>query len=176
VRILIPVLIVAISASVSAAGEQAFDLMTIGHVNPKGRIQDQPLSVPVVAEILASGPEAIPLLINLIGSEQRYENPPFDYWPEMHEGDMALVVLSDLFLDPTWRSSTLPEACWDNMLGRSGPDISAWRLLGQYIETHGREDLVKRWSELWSAVEKETVWDEEGRYFRVRNRELVSCF
>jgi hypothetical protein len=150
--------------------------MTIVHVNPKGRIQDQSTSVPVIVEILASGPDAIPVLINLIGSDRRYEKSPFDYWPEMHEGDMALAILSDLFLDPTWKASTLSETCWGNLLHKTDhPDSPTWRLLDQYIETHGREDLVRSWSELWSEVRNETVWDEEGKFFRVRNRELVSC-
>ena len=174
-RILISALIVAITPSVVLAEAPTFDLMTIEHDNPKGRIQDQQTSVPVIAEIIASGPDAIPVLIKLIESERRYENPPFDYWPEMYEGDMALAILSDLFLDPTWKASTLPETCWNNMLHTPGPDISAWRLLERFIETHGREELVTKWTELYVAVKKEIVWDEEGRFFRV-HRELVSCY
>ena len=149
--------------------------MTIGHVNSKGRIQDQPTSAPVITEILASGPDAIPVLIDLIGSERPYGKPPFDYWPRMHEGDMALAILSDLFLDSTWKASTLPESCWDNLLDRSGPDASAWELLEQYIEKHGREDLARKWGELWAEVKNEAVWDEKGKFYRVQNKELVPC-
>ena len=117
----------------------------------------------------------IPVLIELIESDRLYRRPPLDYWPEVREGDMAFAMLCDLFLDPTGEKSTLPELCWDNALKRSDSSVAAWELLGRYMNTYGRSSLAAQWRKAWSKHRESIVWDEEGRFFRVTGRELVSC-
>jgi hypothetical protein len=60
------------------ADAKSFDLLAIGELGGKGRIQDTG-SVPrdpQIAAILASGKDAIPLLIEAIESERPFERPP----------------------------------------------------------------------------------------------------
>lgn len=171
-RLLAMPLMVAIAVCV--AGEPKLDLLKIGHMPPKGRVQDRSAD-PVVAAILETGKEAIPILIELLESDRLYDSPPFDYWPEVHEGDVALVILGDLFLDPTWTKSTLPELCWDNVLERSASSTPGWELLSRYVDKYGRSSLADRWRVAWTKHRESIVWDEEGRFFRVAGHELVSC-
>ncbi len=130
---------------------------------------------PQVSAILAMGKEAIPVLIEALESDKPYERPPFDFWPRMTEGDMALVVLSDFFLDPTLRKSTIPELCWDNILERDSAGISASDLLDRFVKAHGRAELARRWRQAWMQYGSESRWDSAGRFFRVEGRELADC-
>jgi hypothetical protein len=93
----------------------------------------------------------------------------------MVEGDMALIVLSDLFLDPTWKQSTLPELCWDNLLGRTSGDTASWDLLKNYVASHGRAELARHRLQAWARDGERMRWDPKGNYFKVEGRELVAC-
>ena len=159
------------------AGARTFDLMEIAHIESKGRVQDQQnLSEnSQMSAILAMGKDAIPILIGMLESDRPYGTPPLDFWPTMVEGDLALVLLTDLFLDPTWRQSTLPELCWDNLLERSSEDLTAHELLDRFVKTHGRRALVQRWQEAWSKYGSMIRWDSAGKYFKVEGQELRAC-
>ena len=159
------------------AGARAFDLLAISHVGGKGRIQDQKYhpNDPQVTAILAMGEAAIPHLIEALESERPYDKPPLDFWPRMVEGDVALVVLSDLFLDPTWRQSTLPELCWDNLLERTSEDVTASDLLSSFVKSHGRSEIAKRWRNMWAQYGSRIRWNSGGKYFQVEGRELTDC-
>jgi hypothetical protein len=159
------------------ADTRTFNLMEIAHLGGKGRIQDQEYhpNDPQVAAILAMGKEAIPALIEAIESERPYKNAPIDFWPKMVEGDVALAVLSDLFLDPTWLQSTLPELCWDNLLGRISEETTASELLSDFVKSNGRAELATRWRQAWAQYGARVRWDSTGRYFKVEGRELTAC-
>ena len=159
------------------ADTRSFDLMQVGHLASKGRIQDQKYlrRDPQVTAILQMGKEAIPLLIEALESERPYVSPPVDYWPRMVEGDVALAVLSDLFLDPTWMQSTLPELCWDNLLERTSEDTTASDLLNGFVMLHGRAALARRWRQAWAQYESRVRWNPTGQYFEVEARELTAC-
>ena len=88
---------------------------------------------------------------------------------------MALAVLSDLFLDPTWRKSTLPELCWDNVLERTSEATTASELLNGFVQSHGRAELARRWRRAWEQYGKRMRWDSTGQYFQVEGRELTTC-
>jgi hypothetical protein len=159
------------------ADSKTFNLLEIGHMGGKGRIQDQKYhpNDPQVIAILSMGKGAVPILLESLESERPYDKPPIDFWPHMVEGDMALIVLSDLFLDPTWRQSTLPELCWDNLLRRTSREATASELLHDFVEAHGRAELARRWREAWAQYEPKVRWDSAGQYFRVEGRELTAC-
>lgn len=158
------------------AGGKTYDLMKIAHLGGKGRVQDQknPADSQISA-ILSMGKDAIPLLIKDLESERAYGRPPVDFWPKMTEGDVALVVLTNLFLDPTWRQSTLPELCWDNLLERTSSETPAWQLLDNFVAAHGRAELASRWRQTWLREGAKMKWDSKGRFFRIEGRELVEC-
>jgi hypothetical protein len=155
----------------------SFDLMQVAHLGGKGRVQDQKYhpSDPQITAILKMGKEAIPLLIEALESERPYIKPPVDYWPEIVGGDVALVVLSDLFLDPTWLQSTLPELCWDNLLERTSEDTTASDLLNGFVKVHGRAALATRWRQAWAQYGSRVRWNPTGQYFEVEGRELTAC-
>ena len=159
------------------AGGKSFDLMQVAHMSSKGRVQDHLFrpSDPQITAIMAMGKEAIPLLIDALESERRYERPPLDFWPKMVEGDVALVVLSDLFLDPTWLQSALPELCWDNLLERTSDSITAWDLLDDFVSAHGRAKLTNRWRQAWAKYGSKMRWNPAGQFFEVEGRELAPC-
>jgi len=159
------------------ADGRAFDLMRIARLGDKGRVQDQEYRSrdPQITAILALGKDAIPLLIDEIESERPYKYPPAPYWPRMVEGDVALVVLSDLFLDLTWQRSTLPELCWDNLLGRTFQETPAWELVDQFVKLNGRPELARRWRQAWLQEGAKMKWDPAGQYFKVEGRELTAC-
>ena len=163
--------------SICSASTAAFDLMAIAQLGGKGRIQDQEYQPkdPQIAAILATGKDAIPLLIKALESERPYKDSPNSFWPNMVEGDVALIVLSDLFLDPTWQRSALPELCWDNLLERKGLDVPAWDLLHAFVTVHGRVAVANRWRQVWEKEGPKVQWDHGGRFFKVEGRELMSC-
>ena len=159
------------------ADDKPFNLLEVGSTGGKGRIQDvkyRPRD-PQLAAILAMGKDAIPLLIDALESETAYERPPLDFWPTMVEGDMALVVLSDLFLDATWSRSTLPELCWDTVLERKSDGETAWDLLDDFVRAHGRAELANRWRQAWAQHASELKWDPKEQFFVVDGRELAAC-
>jgi hypothetical protein len=172
----LPLLLLAIALPISASTER-FDLLKIAHLGDKGRIQDaqyQPKDAQVSA-ILAAGKDAVPLLIDALESTRPFETSPKPFWPSMVEGDVALMVLSDLFLDPTWKRSTLPELCWDNILQRTDARIPARDLLNNFVAAHGRAELAKRWRAAWSQHGASTHWDSAGKYFVAEGQALAAC-
>ena len=156
------------------AAEPPFNLLDIEHRQPKGRMQDD-RSNPVIASVISHGKDSIPILIDLIESERIYSQPPFDFWPQVKEGDVALALLSNLFLDPTWRNSSLPSLCWDNILERETSATPSWELLYAYVEKHGRQPLAEKWRKAWVTHQAAIEWDSEGWYFRVNGLEPTPC-
>ena len=154
------------------------DLLAIRPLVAKGRAQDtlDIMPNPVVEDLLARGTEAIPYLIGRLESERRYPGPVLPYWPEVREGDVALVLLSDFFLDPSFTKSTLPELCWDSVIppDRTG-DAPASQRLHALVAQHGRGGLRSKWEAAWREHREDIYWDERGRFFRVRSRPLKEC-
>ena len=169
-------LLIAVTTTCLAA-DKPFDLLKISHLGGKGRVQDHGYHPddPQINSILAMGKDAIPLLIESLESVRPYRVPPVDYWPKMVEGDIALVVLSDLFLDPTWERTTLPELCWNNILKRTDAETPAWDVLNAFVVAHGRAELSNRWRAAWARYGAAVRWDPTGRYFVVEDQALVEC-
>ena len=77
------------------------DLRKIKDVAPKGRVQDKYYNqnLPEIDAIIAIGNSSIPFLLNKIEDETVIDNHVFDYWPSVHVGDVAIVILTNFFLD-----------------------------------------------------------------------------
>ena len=59
-------------------------------------------------QIVGDGKLAISILISQITDSRWIAEPVYDYWPRIRTGELAYFILGDLFLDDTWRKSTMP--------------------------------------------------------------------
>jgi len=151
-----------------------FDLFSIngrGLCLSKGRFQDQEYNPDskVMQEIIDSGKKAIPRLIEMIADETAKPGPAIlCFWPQTIRGDLAHLVLANLFLDPTWTQSTVPRALYDAELESRYKDSPGWELHRAYLKKYGRKKLQSRWREIWSQFEQRVEWDGKDRYFRLK--------
>ena len=151
-----------------------FDLSKLGMVidreqkcNDTGnRLQDFPS--PVMDQIIAAGPKAVPVLIRMI-ADRRTANtrePLICYWPGMAIGDIAFCLLTDLFTD-TSRKTTVPDADWNELLGPSN-NVAAWEQLHAFIKKHGSASLQARWRAVWDEYRGKVLWDSKERCFKLK--------
>jgi len=144
------------------------DLTKIGRVAPKGRLQDTEYNhLPVVENLIAHGNEAPPFLIDKLDDETKIDDHVFDYWREARVGDVAFVILADLFTDSNGRT-TIPGVDYDTFLGRAPNSGATEELLRNYIATRGRHDITKRWRNTWAQYKNRVYWDDADRCFRLR--------
>ncbi len=181
VLISVLVFVVACAGTPMSLDEHAscdFDLSLISHLGSKGRVQDGASghTAQLVESITAEGPRSIPCLIDLLSSNVRYQERVIPLWPEVFEGDVALIFLDNLFRDPSGRLSSFPDLCWDTLLERGDDESAAgWELLHRFRETHGWEAIRSRWREAWARDQDRVEWDTERRFFRVQGRPLEAC-
>ena len=153
------------------------DLATIGHISPKGRVQDREYNnLPIVDELIAQGTKSIPYLIRKLDDETEVQGIVMDYWFEVTVADVALIILTDFFTDSTWQKTTIPGVSWDDFLERGErKDLSAEELLRSYIVQHGRKKIRERWTDIWTRYQHAIMWDANERCFRLRPSVSVSC-
>jgi hypothetical protein len=151
-----------------------FDLSKLGMVvngqqicNDTGnRLQDFPS--PVMDQIIAAGPKAVPVLIRMI-ADRRTANtrePLICYWPGMAIGDIAFCLLTDLFTD-TSRKTMVPGADWNALLGPSN-NVAAWEQLHAFIKKHGSAGLQARWRAVWDEYGGQVLGDSKERCFKLK--------
>jgi hypothetical protein len=147
--------------------EPLADLAQIGHVAPKGRVQDRAYNhhLAVVDGLVEAGPAAIPFLVSKLEDNTRVEGPVFDYWPRVTVGDVALVVLIDLFTTPEG-GPTVPGLTWDSLLDREGRDVPAWDVLDDFVAKHGRDGLRGKVQAILRPYGGRFAWATKGRCFR----------
>ena len=157
----------ALAAILGVAAPAHLDLAEIGHVSPKGRVQDRDYNnLPVVDGLLAMGPSAIPFLVSKLDDEGRVEGKVFDFWNDVRVGDVALTILCDFFLAADWRTPTVPGLEWDKLLDRRSPDTPSSALLATFVAKHGRAEIRRRVETLLHAHPGGFNWDGEDRCFR----------
>ena len=122
----------------------------------KGRVQDCS-SGTVMQQILADGKNAIPILISQLTETAKTKNEIADYWGDTRSGDVAFVVLNDLFTDDDLQTFGMPgvpnsaaQACWD-----------------EYLRKHGRMPVKQAWQRAWNLDKNEIYWDAKARCFQV---------
>jgi len=145
------------------------DLTKIGTVAPKGRVQDTDYQqLPVVENLITHGTEAVPFLIGKLDDETTIKDHVFDYWSDVRVGDVAFVLLTDFFTDPTWQKTTIPGVGYDTFLQRKrSSNVTGEQLLRNYIAKHGRHDITKRWRAIWARYKDHVYWDEKDRCFKL---------
>lgn len=172
-------LIVLIVLVTTIAFSDSPDLMNIRHVPTKPRVQDQYNAGKDAAldKILAMGKDAIPFLIDRLSSKREYKHPPMDLYPRLSEGDLAYIILVDLFSDASeHQGTTVPELCWNNLLEASKyPGVPAWQLLDQFHKSHTPQQLQDRWSEMWKSRSDQIVWDQSQLFYRITGLPVINC-
>ena len=131
----------------AAATRDLVDLRRIGHIESKGRVQDQHNSV--VDTLIKAVPSAAPFLQSKL--EDRTRIPGFealDFWPGVEVGHVALIVLRHLFTRPDGRTSTVPGFSWAEILG-AGQDTPAREVYRAFVVKHGRSGIDDGSSNCW---------------------------
>jgi hypothetical protein len=81
---------------------------------------------------------------------------------------MALIILTDFFLDKTGEASAIEGFKWDEFLQRgNNMEITAEQVLRNYIKNNGRKKIKQRWQEIWNKYQARIYWDEDERAFRI---------
>jgi hypothetical protein len=141
------------------------DLSKIGHIAPKGRVQDLEYNqIKIVEQLLQHNKDCIPYLIEKLDDETPIPDHVIDYWSSITIGDVALVVLTDFMTDPTGKTNA--GTSWEELFGaKEDPNISAERYLRTQLARHGRRWLKKKWQKIW--FEYDFFWDSQNRYFKL---------
>ena len=134
----------------------------------KGRFQDVEYNrSDEVEKIMARPKEAVPILISLLTESRRvHPDPVVCYWYDTRVGDVAFMMLADLFTDASWQHCAVPGACWD-ALGAGDPGVPASTAWHNYIQQHGRAALQNHYRRLWRRYKDKVVWDPAQRCFRL---------
>lgn len=148
-----------------------FDLarLTQGTCITNGRIQDSNLKnrQHIMAQIMLNGVNSLEWLGRRIRDSHPVPNPILCGWRGMQVGDVALVVVLDLFKDPDGQS-TAHELDWDTFLERSSPSLTPEQVLRGFIRKYRRSGLEKKWHAFWQEHSDQIIWDEQGRCYRMQ--------
>jgi hypothetical protein len=129
----------------------------------KGRFQDLDYcGSAVIDQIVSDGKLAIPVLISQITDARLLAKPAYNFWPKMRTGELAYLILSDLFLDDTWKKSTMPDLFPSQECHEPG-----WVCWEVFRKTHSLQRLQARWTEFWKANQDKVYWDGKARCYRL---------
>ncbi len=130
----------------------------------KGRVQD--CSGKVMQQILADGRDAIPTLISQLTETTITKNEIADYWGGIRSGDVAFVLLTDLFTDTDLHTFGMPGVPdWSTV--QKGCNLAAQACWNEYLRKHGRRSVRQAWQRAWTVHKSEIHWDAKARCFRV---------
>jgi len=132
----------------------------------KGRFQDGDTALgepnQVAKDLVANGKAAIPFLIAKLEDETEMDSRVINFWYQLYVGDMAHIILTDLFTDKSGLHSTIPGFEWDEFLERGGDrSLIGEEVLRRYIRKHGRKSIKQRWQKMWEQNKENIYWDEK---------------
>jgi hypothetical protein len=145
------------------------DFSKIGHIAPKGRVQDKDYNDELIIDaLIENGKDSIPFLISKLEDETVIDHHVLDYWPgPATVGDVAFVILMDLTTDSSWTRNTIPGTDPDSLLGKYDPSLPGVERLSRFVEKHGRKPVRQKWERIWAEHKDQIVWDERERCFKV---------
>jgi len=130
----------------------------------KGRVQD--CNGKVMQQILADGKDAIPVLISQLTETTRTKNQIANYWVDTRSGDVAYIVLTDLFTKPGTETSEMPGVPdWKTVM--NGCDTMAEYCWYKFLHKHGRKSVQQAWLRAWNLHKDQAHWDARVQCFRV---------
>lgn len=141
-------------------------------LSSKGRFQTGETALgetnQVAKDLVANGKDAIPFLISKLDDETEIDRHIMPFWYQLHVGDLALIILGDLFTDETEVNSTIPGFGWDDFLERGGDEsLMGEEVLRRYIRKYGRKKIKERWQEMWERNKDKISWDEKCYCFKI---------
>ena len=130
----------------------------------KGRVQD--CSGKVIQQILADGKDAIPILVSQLTETTRTKERIADYWANTRSGDVAFIVLTDLFTNTDGNTFEMPGVPdWAALMkGCTSTSQGCW---DQYLRKHSRMSVRNAWAHAWESRKDQIHWDSTARCFRV---------
>jgi len=153
------------SGQITPARAKTYPLSTWSNMTcrAKGRFQDRGYCTSAVIDrIVADGRSAIPVLISQITDSRWIREPVYDFWPPIRAGELAYLILENLFVDDTWEKSTMPA-----LFPPQDCEQPAWVCWADFRKKHSLEDLQARWTEFWTANRERIHWDAKARCFRL---------
>jgi hypothetical protein len=141
------------------------DLSKIGHIAPKGRVQDQEYNrLEVVDQLLFNSRECLPYLIEKLDDETEIQPPVIDYWHRVTVGDVALIILTDFMTSPAGKTN--PGAGWEELFeAKKEPNTTAEEFLRTQLSVRGRGWLKEKWRKLAIDYRGRLFWDDQLRYW-----------
>lgn len=131
----------------------------------KGRFQDRDYcQSDVMDRILGDGKKAIPILIEQITDERQMQEPALAFWPPLRAGELAILIVDDLFLDDGWERRTIPDLLPEARCKEGVPASECW---ARFRAKHSLTEIQTRWRRFWKANEGRVFWDDGARCFRV---------
>ncbi len=133
----------------------------------KGRLQECDDKNPVMKQVLAARSRAVPVLISQFNETRRTKEPIEDFWNFTTSGDIAFIILTDLFTDRDGKSFTMPDAPnWNTIMAGCEENAEAcWR---KYVRKNGIKSLQHSWEAAWKAHRERVIWDIDSRCFRLK--------
>jgi len=130
----------------------------------KGRLQD--CRGKVMQKILTDGKDAIPILVSQLTETAITKNQIADYWSGTRSGDVAFVVLNDLFTDADLHTFGMPGVPdWSAV--QKGCNSAAQACWDEYLRKHGRMSVRQAWQRAWNLHRGQIHWDSKAQCFRV---------
>lgn len=119
----------------------------------------------VMQRILQDGKAAIPVLISQISETEPAKHEIADYWGGTQTGDIAFILLNDLFSDDDGHPFSPSGAVdWEEVSkGCTNTAQSCWIL---YLRKHGRKYVQDSWERAWGRHKSEFAWNPRQRYFQ----------
>ena len=130
----------------------------------KGRSQD--CAGKLMQQILDQGKASIPIFITQLTDIGHTKEPIEDYWSETSSGDVAYIVLTDLFTDSDWKTFNMPGVPdWTGISSGCHNDAeSCWR---EYLKKNGRKSIQDAWLQAWNKYKDRIYWEPSARCFRL---------
>jgi hypothetical protein len=120
-------------------------------------------------EILAGGKNSIPILISQLTETTRTERPIATYWGYTNTGDIAYIVLTDLFSEVDSETPNIPGVPGWRMVMK-GCDSAAEACWHEYIRKHGRKSVQEVWLRAWGLWKDRVYWEPTARCFRIAKK------
>src|ERR1035437_6190884 len=132
----------------------------------KGRLQECDSRDPVMREVLSRGKDAIPILISQLTDSARPKQQVFQFWNATSSGDIAYLILTDLFTDSDLKTFNMPDVPdWDTINKDCGHAAeTCWR---EYLRRHGKGSVQRAWLRAWGLHKNQVFWDSKSRCFRI---------